>query len=193
MSTNSVTQNSSPGFFNQITSAVSGAVNTAKKAVAGNNTKKNNSVKNNSAKNNSAKNNSAKNNSAKNNSSMTENSTALPVTANVDVPVMKGGVAPVNFRYPANMQQPSEAVMEWATTAGAPMPSASEMRNVAHGGKRSTSKRRTRKRSTRKRSTHKHRSHRRKTTRRSSHHRRSHHSRRHRSKTHRRTHYRRRR
>ena len=38
--------------------------------------------------------------------------------------------------------QPSQGVMRWATTAGAPMPSAAEMRNVAHGGKRS--KRRTR-------------------------------------------------
>jgi hypothetical protein len=169
MSTNSATQNSSPGFFNSITSAVSGAVNSAKKAVAGNNTKKNNSTKNNSTK----------NNSTKNNSSIAENATALPVTANVNVPVMKGGVAPVNFRYPPNMQQPSEAVMEWATTADTPMPPASEMRNVAHGGKRKTHKRSTRK----------HRSHRRKST-----HKRhsSKHSRRHRSKTHRRRHHRRR-
>ena len=51
-----------------------------------------------------------------------------------------GGVAPVNFRYPANMQQPSEAVMNWATTAGADMPPANEMRNVAHGGARKTRK-----------------------------------------------------
>lgn len=158
MSTNNATQNSSPGFFNQITSAVSGAVNTAKKAVTSNNTKKNNSAK-------------------------VENATALPVTANVNVPVMKGGVAPVNFRYPANMQQPSEAVMEWATTAGAPMPPASEMRNVAHGGKRSTNKRRTRKhKSARKHHSRKHHSRKHKST-----HKR--HSRRHRSKTHRRTHH----
>lgn len=47
----------------------------------------------------------------------------------------EGGVAPVNYRYPGNMQQPSEAVMEWATTAGAPTP-LSGMRNVAHGGRR---------------------------------------------------------
>jgi hypothetical protein len=151
MSTNNATQNSSPGFFNQITSAVSGAVNTAKKAVTSNNTKKNNSAK-------------------------VENATALPVTANVNVPVMKGGVAPVNFRYPANMQQPSEAVMEWATTAGAPMPPASEMRNVAHGGKRRTRKHK---------SARKHRSRKHKST-----HKR--HSRRRSSKTHRRTHHRRR-
>lgn len=50
-----------------------------------------------------------------------------------------GGVAPVNFRYPANMQQPSEEIMEWATTAGAPTPM-NGMRNVAHGGKRRTNK-----------------------------------------------------
>lgn len=67
-----------------------------------------------------------------------------------------GGVAPVNYRYPPNMQQPSEAVMEWATTADAPTP-LSGMRNVAHGGRR---KHRTRKH---KRShTRKHRMHRRK-------------------------------
>ena len=52
-----------------------------------------------------------------------------------------GGVAPVNYRYPANMQQPSEEIMEWATTADAPTPT-SGMRNVAHGGaKRKTHKR----------------------------------------------------
>lgn len=50
-----------------------------------------------------------------------------------------GGVAPVNFRYPANMQQPSEEIMEWATTAGLRTPTTG-MRNVAHGGKRRTHK-----------------------------------------------------
>jgi hypothetical protein len=34
------------------------------------------------------------------------------------------------------MQQPSEEVMQWATTAGAATPPASMMRNVAHGGAR---------------------------------------------------------
>ena len=58
--------------------------------------------------------------------------------------------APVNFRYPANMQQPSKAVMDWATTAGMPTPTGPQMRNVAHGGKRSTKKRSIRKRSIRK-------------------------------------------
>jgi hypothetical protein len=48
-----------------------------------------------------------------------------------------GGVAPVNFRYPPDMQQPSDKVMEWATTAGLPTPT-SGMRNVAHGGARRT-------------------------------------------------------
>jgi hypothetical protein len=47
-------------------------------------------------------------------------------------------MAPVNFRYGASMAQPSKAVMDWATTANAPMPPAAEMRNVAHGGKRRT-------------------------------------------------------
>ena len=45
-----------------------------------------------------------------------------------------GGVAPLGMR-DANLQ-PSEAVMKWATTAGAETPSAAEMRNVAHGGAR---------------------------------------------------------
>ena len=57
-----------------------------------------------------------------------------------------GGVAPVNYRYSPNMQQPSESVMEWATTADAPTP-LSGMRNVAHGGRR---------RHSRKHRTHKH-------------------------------------
>jgi hypothetical protein len=56
--------------------------------------------------------------------------------------LQQGGVAPAGFQYPARMQQPSERVMEWATTAGAPMPPAAEMRNVAHGGKRRTHKHR---------------------------------------------------
>jgi hypothetical protein len=51
-------------------------------------------------------------------------------------PSQSGGVAPTNFRYPADMQQPSEEIMEWATTAGAPTPIGPQMRNVAHGGRR---------------------------------------------------------
>jgi hypothetical protein len=61
-------------------------------------------------------------------------------TTQLVLPQQQGGMAPVNFQYPPRMQQPSQAVMEWATTAGAPMPPASEMRNVAHGGKRRTMK-----------------------------------------------------
>jgi hypothetical protein len=78
--------------------------------------------------------------------------------------IQAGGVlvgAPVNYRYPPNMQQPSEEVMEWATTAGAPTP-LSGMRNVAHGGRRHKRRHRTRKH---KRShTRKHKAHRRKHT-----------------------------
>lgn len=48
-----------------------------------------------------------------------------------------GGMAPVNFEYPANMRQPSDKIMEWATTAGMPTPSTG-MRNVARGGARKT-------------------------------------------------------
>ena len=53
--------------------------------------------------------------------------------------------APISYRTVSANPQPSEGVMEWATTAGAPTPSAAEMRGVAHGGRRS------RKRSTYKR------------------------------------------
>jgi len=61
-------------------------------------------------------------------------------------PNQTGGVAPVNFEYPANMRQPSDKVMEWATTAGLPTPTTG-MRNVAHGGSR---KNKSRKNKTRK-------------------------------------------
>jgi hypothetical protein len=91
----------------------------------------------------------------KNSTNATRKNNSKPITQGVmNAPVVNnsmkpnstmpqmGGMAPVNFRYPANMQQPSEKVMEWATTAGAPMPPESEMRNVAHGGKRRTHRKR---------------------------------------------------
>ena len=49
--------------------------------------------------------------------------------------------APINYRTVSANPQPSERVMHWATTAGAPMPCAKEMQGVAHGGRR---RRRTR-------------------------------------------------
>jgi len=49
----------------------------------------------------------------------------------------RGGVAPFPSGMTVSAYQPSEKVMDWATTAGAATPSAAEMRNVAHGGKRS--------------------------------------------------------
>lgn len=57
---------------------------------------------------------------------------------------MRGGMASVNS-YPSMNAQPSHGVMRWATTAGAAMPSAAEMRNVAHGGKRRTQRRKSHK------------------------------------------------
>jgi hypothetical protein len=51
----------------------------------------------------------------------------------------------------AEGQQPSNEIMEWATTAGIPAPL--NMQNVAHGGKRRTHRKRHGKRST-KRSKH---------------------------------------
>jgi hypothetical protein len=125
------------GLFNALTNAVSGvmnkatgAVKTATNAVSGSkNTPKSNSV-----------------------------TPVAPVTAGINAPV-KGGAASVNYSVPPNQKQPSEAVMNWATTAGVPMPTASQMRNVAHGGKRSTKKRSTKKRKIhRRKSTHKRRS-----------------------------------
>lgn len=73
--------------------------------------------------------------------------TALPVTAGPQNG-MRGGMASVSYSTPYDMRQPSERVMQWATTAGAPTPTGPEMRNVAHGGKR---------RRTHKRKTHRHR------------------------------------
>lgn len=50
--------------------------------------------------------------------------------------------APISYRTVSANPQPSERVMHWATTAGAPTPCAKEMQGVAHGGRRRT--RRTR-------------------------------------------------
>jgi hypothetical protein len=49
----------------------------------------------------------------------------------------RGGMAPIQAGMTLKAYQPSENVMRWATTAGAATPSAAEMRNVAHGGRRS--------------------------------------------------------
>ncbi len=111
-STNSKPNANSGGLFN----AIGKAFSNAKNAVVG------------------SKNANALNSTRKNTS---KNANVMPASTGVpNVPVTTGGMAPANFRYPINMQQPSEKVMEWATTAGAPMPPAAMMRNVAHGGKR---------------------------------------------------------
>jgi hypothetical protein len=142
---NAAAANNSGGIFGAIGSVFS----KAKNAVVGNKPANSNAKKNNSS--NAKKNNS---NVSKKNNSMN----AVPAVAGVNAPVVnatpvpaanntavvKGGfVAPVNFRYPPNMQQPSEEVMEWATTAGAPTPTGPQMRNVAHGGKRRTHRKRS--------------------------------------------------
>jgi hypothetical protein len=112
-----------------------------------------------------------------------------PANANANAPKttggkkQRGGVASVNYSVPDSQRQPSEAVMRWATTAGAATPTGPQMRNVAHGGKRRTHRKRTHRRKTthRRKSTHrrrtsggkkhsrKHRSTRRKTHRRRHH------------------------
>ena len=113
------------------------------------NIKKNNSSKNkapvlfgNVKKNNSSKNKAAPNPFATAATNVTVTAPATPVT-NPFMPPIKGGMAPVNFSYGPRMRQPSEEIMQWATTAGVPTPPGPEMRNVAHGGKRRTHKRRT--------------------------------------------------
>jgi hypothetical protein len=91
--------------------------------------------------------------------------TAGPVNGSMN---QTGGMAPVNYR--AAHMQPSEGVMKWATTAGADMPSKTEMRGVAHGGRRRSKTRghRKSKRATggRHHKTHRRRHHKRKTHRR---------------------------
>ena len=171
------------GFFATIANAVTSVLpGNNKNSKNGTNAKKNASApivspfgiikKNNSGKNNSSKN---KNNSGKNKvapnpfattaTNVTVTAPATPVTNPFNVPT-KGGMAPVNFSYGPRMQQPSERVMQWATTAGASTPTGPEMRNVAHGGKRRTHKRRTHRvkhRKSHKKHTRKHRTVKRKT------------------------------
>ena len=105
------------------------------------------------------------NNSSKNRLNNTKKNASLNVKNNVKInlknntvknteslnfgfkqtPNQLGGVAPVNFEYPANMRQPSDKVMEWATTAGLPTPTTG-MRNVAHGGSRKNKSRKNKSR-----------------------------------------------
>lgn len=105
------------------------------------------------------------NNSAKKNSKGLFNSikNAMGMGNSVEQSMQSGGVAPVNYRYPPNMQQPSDAVMEWTTTAGAPTP-LSGMRNVAHGGRRRRHSRKYRTHKHKRNHTRKHKTHRRKHT-----------------------------
>ena len=49
--------------------------------------------------------------------------------------------APINYRTVSANPQPSERVMHWATTAGAPSLCAKEMQGVAHGGRRTRRRR----------------------------------------------------
>ena len=118
MSSNNATKKpeEEEGFFSGLLTAAKNATSKATAAVTGN---KPNSTKN------------GTNTSA----SMAPVAPVAPVTAGVNMPI-KGGAASVSYSVPGNQRQPSEAVMNWATTAGAPTPSAAEMRNVAHGGSR---------------------------------------------------------
>lgn len=142
MNSNSNSKNSG-GLFSALTGAVSAATSAVTNAVKG-------TVKNST--------NNTKKNTTNNTKKTNMNTTVKPVTAEVNAPTvnensmsnstapMKGGAASVNSSIPYGQRQPTEAVMQWATTAGAPTPTGSQMRNVAHGGKRRTRKRRTHRR-----------------------------------------------
>jgi hypothetical protein len=93
-------------------------------------------------KDNAPKNNSAnKVNVGKTNAAPVNNAAAAPkpetVTFGFKPSPQAGGVASVTYNVPGAQRQPSEEIMEWATTAGAPTPTTG-MRNVAHGGARRT-------------------------------------------------------
>jgi hypothetical protein len=154
----------SNGIFGAIGSIFTAATNAATKAVS--NIKKNNTKTNNTKKLNTRK-------------QYMMNATSKPVTQGVNAPTINtnsnsmkpnqtGGASSVNYTIPLGQRQPSETVMQWATTAGMPTPSsASGMRNVAHGGKRRTHRRKS-KSSTSRRRTMKHKTSKRKHNKRSS-------------------------
>ena len=148
----------SGGIFGAIGNAFKKATN----AVVGNKSANSNAKKTNNSnvQKNKNKNNSNTRNNRNNRSNRNNSMNAVPAVVGVNAPVvnaspepavnntaMKGGVAPVNFRYPPDMQQPSAKVMYWATTAGVPTPTGPEMRNVAHGGTRRNRNRRNKSRS----------------------------------------------
>ena len=149
-----------------------GSTSSNKALVLFGNVKKNSGKKNapvpfGTIKNNSGKNKAAAPNPFATATNVTVTAPATPVTNPFSVPT-KGGMAPVNFSYGPRMRQPSEEIMQWATTAGVPTPTGPQMRNVAHGGKRRTHKRRTHRvkhRKSHKKHTRKHRTVKRKTQR----------------------------
>jgi hypothetical protein len=141
MNSNSATktQNSEDkGFFSGLFNAAKNATSKAAAAVTGN--KPNSTKKNNNTPTVAPVTAGVNISTNSMNSTNAKNSTA-PTTGGAR---MRGGAASVNYSVPGNQRQPSEAVMNWATTAGAPRPSAAEMRNVAHGGSRRNRTRRNR-------------------------------------------------
>ena len=153
MPNNSTTAPAAPatGFFASLANAVTSVLPGNKNSKNSTNASKNavNSASaplvspfGNVKKNNSSKNKAVPNPFATAATNVTVTAPATPVT-NPFMPPIKGGMAPVNFSYGPRMRQPSEEIMQWATTAGVPTPTGPEMRNVAHGGKRRTHKRRT--------------------------------------------------
>jgi hypothetical protein len=125
------------GIFDGLTEAVSNLI-------PGN--KKENSE--NASKNASKNANASKNNSEQNGNVQKEEAKVETMSYGFkQTPGQTGGVAPTGYNVPGNQRQPSEQIMEWATTAGAPTPT-SGMRNVAHGGNRRTRRNRNRRNKT---------------------------------------------
>ena len=135
-------QNSNKGFFSGLLNAAKNATNKATQAVTGN-------------KPNSKNNNGSKNSSEMPVATTANNGAAVKPAANgVNIPIQSnntapkptqnGGVASVNASVPPGQRQPSEEIMEWATTAGVPTPTGPQMRGVAQGGSRRNRTRRNR-------------------------------------------------
>jgi hypothetical protein len=129
---------SGAGFLDGLTEAVGNLMPGNKKENATPNAPKNNVPKNNT-----------KNNAAKANNTAETVNVPKPetVTFGFKPSPQAGGVASVTYNVPDAQRQPSEEIMEWATTAGAPTPTTG-MRNVAHGGARRTRRNRNRRNKT---------------------------------------------
>ena len=141
------------GFLDGLTEAVGNLMPGNKKE----NVTKNNSSNANKSNNVNKSNNTIKPNVNKSNNANKTNANKTNVNSTAETPNVpkpntvtfgftpspqQGGVASVTYNVPPGQRQPSEEIMEWATTAGAPTPTTG-MRNVAHGGARRTRRNKT--------------------------------------------------